>query len=39
MRTLVYKRTHKGDPDVEGCFGVHPPPTACTASGRGTSRR
>lgn len=22
MRTLIYKRTHKGDPDKNGCFGV-----------------
>ncbi len=22
MRTLIYKRTHKGDPDERGCFGV-----------------
>jgi hypothetical protein len=22
MRTLIYKRTHKGDPDDNGCFGV-----------------
>lgn len=22
MRTLVYKRTHVGDPDAEGCFGI-----------------
>jgi hypothetical protein len=22
MRTLVYKRTHKGDPDRKGCFGI-----------------
>jgi len=22
MRTLIYKRTHKGDPDVKGHFGV-----------------
>jgi len=23
MRTLVYKRTHNGDPDEEGVFGIH----------------
>lgn len=23
MRTLVYKRTHNGDPDAEGRFGIH----------------
>ncbi|AWM37549.1 hypothetical protein GobsT_44650 [Gemmata obscuriglobus] len=23
MRVLVYKRTHNGDPDASGCFGVH----------------
>ncbi len=23
MRTLLYKRTHKGDPDPEGRFGIH----------------
>lgn len=23
MRTLIYKRTHTGDPDVEGRFGIH----------------
>ncbi|HLY99214.1 MAG TPA: hypothetical protein VKT33_09140 [Candidatus Angelobacter sp.] len=23
MKTLVYKRTHKGDPDETGCFGIH----------------
>jgi hypothetical protein len=23
MRTLVYKRTHHGDPDADGRFGVH----------------
>jgi hypothetical protein len=23
MRTLVYKRTHRGDPDVDGCFGIN----------------
>ena len=23
MRTLIYKRTHPGDPDVDGLFGVH----------------
>ena len=22
MRTLIYKRTHKGDPDKMGCFGI-----------------
>jgi hypothetical protein len=22
MRTLVYKRTHTGDPDASGCFGI-----------------
>lgn len=22
VRTLVYKRTHKGDPDKSGCFGI-----------------
>lgn len=22
MRTLIYKRTHKGDPDETGCFGI-----------------
>jgi hypothetical protein len=22
MRTLVYTRTHKGDPDKTGCFGI-----------------
>jgi hypothetical protein len=22
MRTLVYKRTHVGDPNAEGCFGI-----------------
>lgn len=23
MRILVYKRTHNGDPDQDGCFGIH----------------
>jgi hypothetical protein len=23
MRTLIYKRTHNGDPDAEGRFGIH----------------
>ena len=23
MRILVYKRTHNGDPDRDGCFGIH----------------
>ena len=23
MRVLVYKRTHSGDPDANGCFGVY----------------
>jgi hypothetical protein len=23
MRTLIYKRTHHGDPDVTGQFGIH----------------
>ena len=23
MRVLVYKRTHNGDPDDQGCFGCH----------------
>jgi hypothetical protein len=23
MRTLIYKRTHPGDPDASGCFGIH----------------
>src|SRR5271169_5808628 len=23
MRTLIYKRTHKGDPDPGGCFGIY----------------
>ena len=23
MRVLVYKRTHSGDPDAAGCFGVY----------------
>lgn len=23
MRVLVYKRTHTGDPDAKGCFGVY----------------
>ena len=23
MRTLIYKRTHRGDPDTEGRFGIH----------------
>lgn len=23
MRTLIYKRTHKGDPGPEGWFGIH----------------
>lgn len=23
MRILVYKRTHNGDPDYNGCFGAH----------------
>jgi hypothetical protein len=23
MRILIYKRTHNGDPDRSGCFGVH----------------
>jgi hypothetical protein len=23
MRVLVYKRTHNGDPDANGCFGAH----------------
>jgi hypothetical protein len=23
MRTLVYKRTHHGDPDEQGVFGIH----------------
>ena len=22
MRTLIYKRTHIGDPDATGCFGI-----------------
>jgi hypothetical protein len=22
MRTFIYKRTHKGDPDKNGCFGI-----------------
>jgi hypothetical protein len=22
MRTFIYKRTHKGDPDKQGCFGI-----------------
>jgi len=22
MKTLVYKRTHRGDPDKNGCFGI-----------------
>lgn len=22
LRTLIYKRTHKGDPDRTGCFGI-----------------
>jgi hypothetical protein len=22
MRTLIYKRTHTGDPDASGCFGI-----------------
>jgi len=31
MRILVYKRTHSGDPDYRGCFGVHD----CMGSVRG----
>ncbi len=23
MRTLIYKRTHTGDPDAQGRFGIH----------------
>jgi hypothetical protein len=23
MRTFIYKRTHKGDPDKAGCFGIY----------------
>lgn len=23
MRTLIYKRTHPGDPGIEGCFGIY----------------
>jgi len=23
MRVLIYKRTHQGDPDGRGCFGIH----------------
>jgi hypothetical protein len=23
MRTFIYKRTHKGDPDTKGRFGIH----------------
>jgi hypothetical protein len=23
MRTLIYKRTHTGDPDANGCFGIY----------------
>lgn len=23
LRILVYKRTHNGDPDAGGCFGIH----------------
>ena len=23
MRILIYKRTHNGDPDANGCFGAH----------------
>ena len=23
MRTLIYKRTHSGDPDANGVFGIH----------------
>jgi hypothetical protein len=23
MRSLIYKRTHPGDPDAEGRFGIH----------------
>ena len=23
MRTLIYKRTHHGDPDATGQFGIH----------------
>jgi len=23
MRIFIYKRTHKGDPDKDGCFGVY----------------
>src|SRR5262245_17135282 len=23
MRVLVYKRTHNGDPDANGCFGAY----------------
>lgn len=23
MRTLIYKRTHPGDPDETGRFGIH----------------
>jgi hypothetical protein len=23
MRILIYKRTHNGDPDSNGCFGIH----------------
>lgn len=31
MRILVYKRTHNGDPDQDGCFGAHD----CMGSVRG----
>jgi hypothetical protein len=23
MKTLIYKRTHVGDPNEQGCFGIH----------------
>ena len=31
MRTLIYKRTHIGDPDESGCFGIY----CCMGSVRG----
>ncbi len=33
MRTLVYKRTHDGDPDEQGCFGIN----GCMGRVRGRS--
>jgi hypothetical protein len=33
MRTLVYKRTHKGDPDRNGRFGIPFNPGSAEAAG------